>query len=140
MIQRDFIKRQLEELGRAITKVITDMLKLKELGKEDDGIIMAQETLKSTFDLDVENILSRPVEKIAETLAKEKNLSIVHLNYLGDLLYTTAKLFEQKMETAKATDLYEKVLAIFQYVNHNEKTFSTERNNKIGMIESYLDN
>ena len=138
MIQRDFIKRQLEELGRAIAKVISDMQKLKVAGNVNDGIRLAQETLKSTFDLDMENLQSLPIDKFTETLITEKNLSIVHLNYLGNLLCATAEMFDQKKDTAKAKKLYQKALAIFHYVDHNERTFSVERNNKIEAIESYL--
>jgi len=49
VIQRDFIKRQIEELGRAIGKVISDILKLQERGKLNEGVTMSQEILKSTF-------------------------------------------------------------------------------------------
>lgn len=136
MIQRDFIKRQLEELGRAIRKIIADLLKLKELGKLDEGIVIAQETLKSTFDMDIENILSLPLNNFVETLIKEKKYRSVHLNYLGDVLFAAAELFEQKGEKKKSNELNQRVLIIFNYVNQTEKTFSLERNNKIEKIKN----
>ena len=136
MIQRDFIKRQLEELGRAIGKVISEILKLKEQGKLDEGIVMTQKTLEGTFDLDFENVLSIPSDNIVETLIKEKKYSSVHLNYLGDVLFTCAELFEQKGEKKKSKELYQRVLIIFNYIDQTEKTFSLERNNKIEKIKS----
>lgn len=136
MIQRDFIKRQLEELGRAIGKIISDILKLKELGKVDEGIVIAQETLESTFDLDIENLLSLPLNNFVETLIKEKKYSSVHLNYLGDVLLITAELYEQKGEKQRSKELYQRVLIIFNYVDQTEKTFSLERNNKIEKIKN----
>ncbi|MES2395577.1 MAG: hypothetical protein V4549_06225 [Bacteroidota bacterium] len=138
MIQRDFIKRQLEELGRAIGKVISDILKLKELGKVDEGIVIAQETLKSTFDLDIENLLSLPLDCFVETLIKEKKYSSVHLNYLGDVLFIAAELFEQKGEKKKSKELNQRILIIFNYIDQTEKTFSLERNNKIEKIKNNL--
>ena len=134
MIQRDFIKRQLEELGRALGKIISDILKLKDLGKVNEGIMMANETLENTFELDIENIFAHPLDNFVETLTKEKKYSSVHLNYLGDLLYATAELFEEKGEVEKAKILYQKVLAIFIHVNETEKTFSLARNNKMETI------
>ncbi|MES2284252.1 MAG: hypothetical protein V4547_01105 [Bacteroidota bacterium] len=136
MIQRDFIKRQLEELGRAVAKIISDILKLKEQGKVDEGIVIAQETLESTFDLNIENILSLPLNNFVETLIKEKKYSSVHLNYLGDVLFASAELFEQKGEKKRSNELYQRVLVIFNYVNQTEKTFSVERNNKIEKIRN----
>lgn len=136
MIQRDFIKRQLEELGRAVAKIISDILKLKELGKVDEGIVLAQETLESTFDLDIENLLSLPLNNFVETLIKEKKYSSVHLNYLGDVLFITAELYEQKGEKQRSKELYQRVLIIFNYVDQTEKTFSLERNNKIEKIKN----
>jgi hypothetical protein len=138
MIQRDFIKRQLEELGRAVAKIISDILKLKELGKVEEGIVITQETLKNNFDLDIENLLSLPLESFVEALIREKKYSSVHLNYLGDVLFTAAELFEQKGETKKAKALNQRVLMIFNYVNQTEKTFSLERNNKIEKIKNNL--
>lgn len=136
MIQRDFIKRQLEELGRAIGKIISDILKLKEIGKLDEGIVIAQETLESTFGLNIENILSIPSVNFVETLIEEKKYSSVHLNYLGDVLFTTAELFEQKGEKKRSKELYQRVLIIFNYIDQTEKTFSLERNNKIEKIKN----
>ncbi|MDP1744262.1 MAG: hypothetical protein Q8L90_01720 [Bacteroidota bacterium] len=138
MIQRDFIKRQLEELGRAIGKIISDILKLKELGKVDEGIVIAQETLESTFDLDIENMLSLPLDSFVETLIKEKKYSSVHLNYLGDVLFAAAELFEQKDEKKRSKELNQRVLIIFNYIDQTEKTFSLERNNKIEKIKNNL--
>ncbi len=135
MIQRDFIKRQLEELGRTIGKVISDMLKLKERGMVNEGITLLQETLKNSFDLDIEKIFSLPLENFIETLVKEKKLSSAHLSYVGDIIYATAELFEQKKEIEKAKKLYQKVLIIFNYIDQTEKTFSLERKNKIEKIK-----
>ncbi len=134
-MQRDFIKRQLEELGQAIAKIISDILKLKELGKVDEGIVMTQETLESAFNLNIENILSIPLNNFVETLIKEKKYSSVHLNYLGDVLFAAAELYEQKGEMKTSKDLYQRVLVVFNYVDQTEKTFSLERNNKIEKIK-----
>ncbi len=134
MISRDFIKRQLEELGRAIAKVISDMLKLKGLGKADKGLVLAEESLKSTFDLEIENILEAAQDNFVDVLIVEKKFSPAHLSDLGDLLYASAELFEAKNEIDKAKNLYQKVLTIFNYVNFTEKTFSLQRNNKIETI------
>ncbi|MCE9539297.1 MAG: hypothetical protein K8R85_08780 [Bacteroidetes bacterium] len=90
MIQRDFIKRQLEDLGRTIGKIISEILKLKELGKMDEGIKLTQETLENTFDLNIENILSIPSDNFVQTLIEEKKYTSVHLNYLGDVLFAAA--------------------------------------------------
>jgi len=138
MIKREFIKRQLEELGRAISKVITEMQKFKELGKVDEAFGIAQETLKNTFDFDIENILCIPDDKFIEIVIKDEKFSAAHLNYMGDLLYATAELFIQKRETEKAKILFQKVLSVFHFVDNNEKTFSLERNNKIESIENYF--
>lgn len=135
MVQRDFIKRQFEELARALEKIISDILKLKLEGKINEAIEMSQETLKSTFDLNIEKILSSELNIFIESLIKEKKLSTVHLEGLGELLYATAEMFEQKKETEKAENLYQKVLVIFDYINQTEKTFSMERNNKIETIK-----
>jgi len=138
MVQRDFIKRQLEELGRAIAKVITDILKLKEEGNVNDGIKMAEETLKNIFDLEAEHIRSIPLDNFIEILIKEKKIIPAQLSYLADLLFATAELYELKNEKMKSENLYQRVLKIFNYVNQTEKTFSLERNNKIEKIKNNL--
>ncbi len=135
MIQRDFIKRQLEEFGRAFGKVISDILKLKTEGKVSEGITLSQGTLKDSFDLDIEKILSMPLSNFIESLVEDENMSLVHLGCLGDLFYVTAELYEEEEEKEKAKHLYQKVLTIFDYLNLTERTFSLERNYKMETIK-----
>jgi hypothetical protein len=138
MIKRDFLKRQLEELGRAIAKVIEDAQKLKEEGKVNEGIIKVNEAINDTFHLSVEDIVHIPLTNFIEVLVNEKKLSVTHLNYLGNLLYKATELDEQKNQMTNIKNLHEKILALFDYVNLTEKTFSFERDTKIKAIEGLL--
>ncbi len=135
MIKREFLKRQLEELGRDLEKVIASIQNLKEQGKFIEGIDMVQNSLGSIFDLSIEKVLSMLPDNFPERLLKEKKLTPVHLSYLGDILFAASELYDDEGETEKVKLLHNKILSVFNYINETEKTFSSSRNNKIEIIK-----
>ncbi|HEY0031195.1 MAG TPA: hypothetical protein VGC65_10585 [Bacteroidia bacterium] len=137
MQQRDYIKRQLEELGKVLAKILADIMRLKEHGKIQEAYVLAKDNLVSQFDLDMEHILSLSKEDFQLLIIKGNQLNPTQLNYLAELLYTSAGLLEEK-EEQQINDLYTKALLIYQHLNRVEKTFSIEREKKITAIEQHF--
>lgn len=135
MFKKDYIEKQLEQLALAIAKVISQITNTKLQGKPDSGITIADEFLRTEFDVGLAKLAAMDNEHLIEHLTKNKNLISGKLNFLADLLFETAELYEKSEKQNIAKSLYQKTLIIYNYVNETEKTFSENRQEKIRTIK-----
>ena len=135
MFKKDYIEKQLEQLALAIAKVISQITNTKLQGKSDSGITIADEFLRTEFDVESAKLAAMDNEHLIEHLTKTKNLISGKLNLLADLLFETAELYEKSEKQNIAKSLYQKTLIIYNYVNETEKTFSENRQEKIRTIK-----
>lgn len=72
MEQRDLIKDQLELVGKALSKILADFLKLKSAGNTPLAIEQTNTQLKSELDLDIEKIIGFSQQQLANYLIEKK--------------------------------------------------------------------
>ncbi|OFY85507.1 MAG: hypothetical protein A3F72_10055 [Bacteroidetes bacterium RIFCSPLOWO2_12_FULL_35_15] len=135
MLKKDYIEKQLEQLALAIAKVISQITNSKMQGNPDSGIIIADEFLRSEFDVELAKLAAMDKEHLIEYLTTHKNLKSAKLNLMANLLFETAELYERSQKENIAKNLYERTLIIYDYVNETEKTFSQHRQEKIRTIK-----
>lgn len=135
MVYRDYLKKQIDELGRVLGKLLADLMTLKTQGKTEQGIEIVNKTLKTEFDLDIYKIMSLPKEEIIEKL--EKITSDYRLiGVYADIIYEL--LDGLNYEKAKKVELLKKILALYEYIEKKSSTFSFENHTKIEMIKKEL--
>jgi hypothetical protein len=134
MLKRDFLLKQMEEFARVMNKIISEILRLKNEGKTDEAYALAKDSLIEKFELDMENILALTIDDFRKVVVENTTSNPVQLNYLAELLYTTAELLKEKEEHHKADDLFRKSLMLYEYLNKTERTYSPERQEKIANI------
>ena len=135
MFKKDYIEKQLEQLALAIAKVISQFTNAKMQGKHGSGITIADEFLRTEFDVELAKLAAMDNEHLIEHLTINKNLKSAKLNLLADLLYETAGLYESSENVLIANNLYQKIVIIYNYVNETEKTFSQNRQEKITTLK-----
>jgi hypothetical protein len=135
MFKKDYIEKQLEQLALAIAKVISEFTNAKIQSKHGSGITIADEFLRTEFDVELAKFAAMDNEHLIEYLTIKKNLKSAKLNLLADLLYETAGLYESSENVLIANNLYKKILIIYNYVNETEKTFSQNRQEKITTLK-----
>lgn len=138
MLRKDHLEKQLEQLSLAIAKVISQMSGRATEGKPDSGITIANEFLKTEFDIELAKFAVMDNQHLIEHLTTNKNLQAGKLSLLADLLFETAQLFERSGKQDQAKDLYKKTLTIYYYVNEAEKTFSQVRQERITILKSKI--
>ncbi len=79
MKQDDYFLNQIDILGRVLGKIIADLLQLKSKGQVMEGIEVASEALKSELDLDINDLLLLPIEKLIAVLQNKNKLNLDHL-------------------------------------------------------------
>ena len=135
MVYRDYLKKQIDELGRVLGKLLADLISLKTQEKAELGIEIVNQTLKTELDLDLPKILSLSEEEIIEKLEKMTS-DYKLIGVYADIIYEM--LDDLNYEKAKKADLLKKILALYEHVEMKRSTFSFENRTKIEMIKKEL--
>ena len=138
MEQRDYLMRQIEQMGRVLGKILADLIGLKQQGQVSEGMGIVEQTLKSELDIDIYELIKIPVDDFVETLKKDKNFADENLDSFADLLFHIAGIFNQKGGNQKAKDLFQRSLVIYEYLHETQNTYSFERFNKIQDFKKIL--
>ena len=139
MEQEDFIKRQIDQLGRVLGTILADLIGLKAQGQISEGIEAADKELKKKLDLNVDNLTSISTEKFIKTLQEGKKLSNDNFDKLVDILFLlTEELDERNTDNEKKNKLYERSLTIYEHLEYTSSTYSFDRHFKIEKIINAL--
>lgn len=139
MEQRDFLQKQIDQLGRALGKVMADLLKLESKGDLSQGTEVADQKLKEELDLDIEAIVNLPDEEFLSALQQRKNISNEALEKLaGILLFIADGLNSGESNKGRVLKLYQKSLIIYNKLEKEESTYSLDRHYRIKRIYSTL--
>jgi hypothetical protein len=132
MYSRDYLKKQIDELGQVLAKLASDLLKLKNAGNTNAGIEATNEVLQEKLAIDLPQLLSIPDDTFIEEL-KNKKITDDNLNRLADILLVLAEAADEK--DARQKEMYEKCLLLLEHVQKSDSTYSTERHEKIERIK-----
>lgn len=134
MEQQDHLKKQIDQLGRVLGKILSDLLGLKNQGQINDGIEITNQALKGELDLDMQALIDIQTDNFINTLKIEKNFNNENLDKLADVLLLIA---DNKQDKDKKM-LYEKCLTIYEYLEKTENVYSLDRQWKIERIKNVL--
>jgi len=139
MQQEDWLIRQINQLGRVLGKILSDLLGLKTQGKVGEGIEAAEQALKNELDLNIDDLTTIPTERFIKTLQEGKKLSEDDFDKLADIFFLIAEELSQRgTDDKKKKKLYEKALTIHEYLDKTGSTYSIDRHNKIEKIKNAI--
>ena len=137
MEQEDFIKRQIDQLGRVLVKVLAGLTGLDASGQSGESIETIDLMLKNELDIDLDTLLSMPEDKFIMTLQTSGDWSHGNAEMLADIMFILAEEgdFSRAM-VPRQEKLYKHALAVYQYVDRTCLTYSFERQRKLEKIKS----
>jgi hypothetical protein len=139
MEQEDYIKRQIDQLGRVLGKILSDLTGLKGRGQVNDGIQLANQTLKSESGLNTDDLSAIPTDQFIITLSAGKPWDEDNLEKLADILLLFAETPDQADEDhEKKIKLYIRALILYEHVELTSSTYSIDRHLKIGKIKKTI--
>jgi len=139
MQQEDYIKRQIDQLGQVLGKILSDLLGLKTKGQISKGIETADQALKNTIDLNIEDLCTIPTYKFMELLQANNKLSNENFEMLANILFLLGnEAGYLDKNNKKKRKLNERSLIIYEYLNRVSSTYSLDRNLKIDKIKNAL--
>jgi len=134
MPQEDFIKREIDKLGKILAKALADLLGLKLDGKVNEGVDALNVTLKKELNFTIEELIDLPEDELFSFLITTKKLNNNQLELLADMLVQVAETSNDN----RSTIAYKKALIIYKSVTENEINYSINRHNKIESINQQL--
>jgi hypothetical protein len=136
MERRDLIKDQIEQVGRALGVILARFLGTRAAGNVTEGIEIANESLQSQLDLDVNLIATLDTPELQDYLAKRK-LRSEHLDTLADY-YTAWADAILTDNPDKAYTLYRTVLRLYEIIDAWSTTHSLARFDQENRIRALL--
>lgn len=136
MEKRDFIKDELERIGRAISQLLANFLGLKADGNIELGVEATNKQLKDELDIDVELMLTLEQQQLAKYLENRK-LTPQHIETLIDYFFETGDSLKA-INVNKTKNLLNKSLEMADLLDKNSKTYSLERKEKEHQIREFV--
>ncbi len=129
----NYVRRKSENLSTAIESIYG----LKVDGAADKGLQIASETFTEMLGFDLQKALNLKLEDFMDEVLKN-NFSLSFLELFCQFISDTADIYKDLKENDKAENLYNKSVLLLKYITQNDKTYSLEREERIGNLEEKL--
>jgi hypothetical protein len=134
MYQKDYVLRMVEMLSEMIAAIL-GLIKKKDFKSASENLgRIYYEMLRQ----DAGYFRNIPEDKLTETLLEEHNFTNGHLEILAELFNTEAELCIAQGDKQNGDTYSRKALKLFEFVDTEQRIYSTERINKIGAIRERL--
>ncbi len=138
MEQRDYLMRQIEQLGEVLAVMLGRLLGIKQKGDASLGLEELRQIYKSELDLDVEELIKIPKEEIVESFLKKNKLMVQHLEKIAELLQVTGENLISYDRVKDGNNILGKSLYILEYLQTTSKVYSMNRVMKIENLKQML--
>lgn len=139
MGQEDYLKRQFDQLGKVLGRILTNLIALKEDKHALEIYEITNRALKKEMDMDIDQLLAIPADQFLELFNNQKGLNNKHLEKLGDIFYNLADLMDQDdLDGEKKRALYQRTTEIYQYLNETGSVYSLQRQFLIDKIRKMI--
>ena len=139
MQQEDYIKRQIDQLGRVLGKILADLMGLKARGQASLEIESVSQALKTELGLTIDDLTLIPTDSFLTTLLDTKKFSDNNFEQLAEIMFLIAEELNIKnTDVGKMKQLYERALIIFEILDKTSSTYSFDRHSKIEKIKKVL--
>lgn len=133
MEYEDYLKRQIDQVGRVLGKIFSDLMGLKNKGQLNEGIETCYQVLKSELDLDIQKLLEIPESDFMNTLKSKHELSMENLEKLAELFFLLADQHQKAYNL-----LYSRCLTIYEHIEKEGGIYSLDRHKKIQQLKNIL--
>jgi hypothetical protein len=133
----DTFKKQIDELGKVLARLLTGLLGFKNQGKIEEGVDFVNQNFHTESGLDFNDILSVPPNKLAEFLGQEHQITNENIDRLAEIFYELADGFDSSKDVLSRS-YFERSLALHEYLSRTDSTYSLERHYKMEDIKSAL--
>jgi len=136
MEQRDFLKDQIEQMGKVLAKVLADFFHLKNEGNVSEGVEIANQHLREKIDIDIEKLTGLNKAELKD-YCMNRNLTADHLESLAEYLKEVG-LAESSSDNKMAKAYWLKSIELLEIANEISGAISFKGLNRKSEIEGLL--
>ena len=138
MERRDLIKDEIERLGKALGKILADLLNLKAEGETNEGIQATEQALKEELELDLGYLAQLDDQQFIDHVTSKRNFNFLLLEHLGDVFLELGEGMLAVGDRENALLYLHKPLLIYEYISRESATYSLEREEKVMRIRRFV--
>ena len=135
MYQKDYILRMIEMIGDLIAGIL-GLIKKGDLNKASEKL---ERIYCDMLKQDSSFFIKIPVEELTYKLLQEHNYTNGHLEILAELFNAEAELELAKENKAGSLEYSRKSIILFEFIDSELKTYSTERLKKMMAIRKRIE-
>lgn len=135
MQQRDFIKDEIEKLGRVLGQVVAELIGTSS-NDFSESRRSADHVLRAELDMDLEALLQLDLEQLAERLLEVKWPE----SSLDQLAMIFTELAKRETLQTKRLELFHRALDLYHLAGKRSKSYSFERASAMADIQAQLEN
>jgi hypothetical protein len=132
MEQRDYLLRQAELFGQALGKLLAKLLNLKNQEQISNAFEITNQAFREDLGLNINALTAIETNDLIKLLIAEKKFSNENMERLADIFFIIATDMNQE----EKNQLYKKCLAMYEYVEAADPTYSLNRHYKIEQIRN----
>ena len=137
MYRRDYFKKQVDQLGEMLAKLLADILRVKSGNPGDQTEVMSTSRFRELTGIDLNDIPESDDPDAIKQLLEKHQLSPEHLHVTADIFVEMADI-QVSTNPDAALRLYKKSLVLYQYLSKNQSTYSLEMHWKMERIRALL--
>lgn len=138
MFRRDYLKKQIDQLGQSLESLIDDFEEQKKEKPLEERISLIDEEISAVLGTGAKELSLLAEKDFLFTLIEHEQIKEEHLDQLAELYFIMAEALRAAEKMAEARPFYEKARILFSYRNDRDTTFSFDRYYKIEEIDRYL--
>lgn len=135
MERRDYLEKQIEELGRVLAKILGEFWGLKNNGQAGRGIEHARQSLNEELDIDLDHLLACDKEKLSEIFSEKTTWNETNLDKLAELFFEIAVTYKEQGDFHRTRIICNRILDIYEYIKLVSNVYSLSRYQKTREIE-----
>ena len=133
MEQRDYLKKQIDQLALMLAKLLTGLAGFKNNTDLSIKIEETKQNLKDELDIDLDGLICLTDLELVKYI-QYKNLSFESIDRLADIMALISTSPLEVCSLINRKNMLQSSLFLFQYLEKHEVDFSYERHLKIGRL------
>jgi radical SAM superfamily enzyme YgiQ (UPF0313 family) len=135
MGQEDRLKRQIDQLAKALANILSRLTGADSQANVLDAVDLVNTKLKNELNLNLDELTEVTDEELIAQLTHTYGLNNTHFTLLADIIYEAAKSLNIADET-RSRKLFGKALVLYKHLAATEKNYSLHWHNRIAEIAS----
>lgn len=137
MEQRDFLTKQIEQMGKVLAKLLADLLQLPITDGLEESMAQSTRQLKELLDIDLDELISLNADDLTKYL-RQSNFTTELMESLANYLQEIGnKQLNIKKESAFTS--YRTALQLLHSADVISETFSYKREHMKSELQTFID-